>query len=529
MAATRALAWRGFADSRIRNVAFALLFGLFSYSNAAEYTRTYATLADRMQFAQSFGDNKAVRLFFGLPYDLVTNGGYTEWHVGGLLVIFGAAWGLLAAVRATRAEEDAGRQELVLSGPFGRRGAFWAALIAIAGGIVALWAAMFAGLMAGNLAAGGSALLALGTISGAVVFAGVGAVTSQLGSTRRVATELGGVVLTVAFLLRVVADTSSSLGWLRWATPFGWAEELRPFSGARPAVLLLPTGATVILLITARWIWLRRDVGDGLLPSRETREPRLQLLSSPAAHALRGEGVGLAAWLLGTGAFALIIGALSASVSQVNISRSLEEQLQRLGNASITTASGYLSFTFLFFVLVVSLFACSQIAAARHDESDMRLETLFAQPVGRRSWLVGRLLLAIGGAAAIAFGAAVCAWAGAASQGADVSLVDLLEAGANCLPPTLLFLSIGALAFAVLPRATTGIAYGLVLLAFVWQLIGSILNVPNWTLQLSPFHQIGLVPAEDFKTTAALVMLAIAAVAGVAALRLFEHRDLTGA
>jgi polyether ionophore transport system permease protein len=529
VAATRALAWREFVDARVRNIAFALLFGLFSFANAAEYTRTYPTLADRLQFAASFGDNKAVRLFYGTPFDLVTNGGYTEWHVGGLLVIFAAAWGLLAAVRAMRTEEDEGRWELVLSGAFGRRSAFGAAVLTIAGGIAVLWAAMFAGLVAGNLAAGGSALLALGTVSGAAVFVGVGAVASQLGSTRRVALELGGAALTVAFLLRVVADTSSSLSGLRWATPFGWAEELRPFSGARPAVLLLPAAVTVILLLAARWSWLRRDVGDGLLRTRETREPSLELLSSPTAHALRGERLSLAAWLLGTGAFALIIGILSASVSQVHISKSLEQQLQKLGNASITTASGYLSFTFLFFVLVVSLFACSQVAAARHEESDGRLETLFSLPAGRLRWFLGRLLLGVGGAAAIALAAGALAWVGAASQGADVSLVDMLEAGANCLPATVLFLSIGALAFALVPRATIGIAYGAVLLAFVWQLIGSILDVPAWTLELSPFHHIGLVPAQDFKTDAALVMLAIAAVTAIAALRIFKRRDLTGA
>jgi polyether ionophore transport system permease protein len=105
----------------------------------------------------------------------------------------------------------------------------------------------------------------------------------------------------------------------------------------------------------------------------------------------------------------------------------------------------------------------------------------------------------------------------------------MLEAGANCLPATMLFLSIGALAFALVPRATIGIAYGAVLLAFVWQLIGSILDVPGWTLELTPFHHIGLVPAESFKTVAALVMLGIGAVAAVAALGLFRHRDLTGA
>ena len=51
------------------------------------------------------------------------------------------------------------------------------------------------------------------------------------------------------------------------------------------------------------------------------------------------------------------------------------------------------------------------------------------------------------------------AWAGAASQGADVSLARMLEAGANCLPVAVLFLGLGALALALAPRAGTTIAY----------------------------------------------------------------------
>jgi polyether ionophore transport system permease protein len=62
---------------------------------------------------------------------------------------------------------------------------------------------------------------------------------------------------------------------LRWATPLGWAEELRPFTGARPAVLLLPVAASVVLLWVAGRLGASRDIGSGLLPVGDTAEPRL--------------------------------------------------------------------------------------------------------------------------------------------------------------------------------------------------------------------------------------------------------------
>lgn len=529
MAATRALAWREFVDSRVRNVAFGLFFGIYAYGNAAAYDNTYPTLADRMQFAQSFGDNKALRIFYGFPKDLLTSGGYAEWRVGGVLQIIAAVLGLMAAVKVMRGQEDSGRYELMLSGPFGRRSAFAAAVAAAFSGTAVIGAGTFIGLAGAGLAAGPSAMLALATASVAVCFVGVGAVASQLASTRRVALELGAGLFAIAFLLRVVADTSTGLAWLRWASPLGWAEEVHPFTDSHPAALLLPAVAVPTLLAIALRIWLTRDVGDGILRSPDSREPRLGLLSSPTALALREERFSLTAWLLGSAVFALVVGLLSASVSEVNISKGLEQQLQKFGIASIATASGYIAFSFLFFVLVVCLFMCAQMGAARHEESDGRLDTLFSRPVSRRDWFAGRLVLAIGGGVAVSLAAGVFAWIGAAAAGADVSFGDMAAAGANCLPAALLFLGLAALAFALVPRAATGVSYGLLLIAFVWQLFGSLLDVPTWTLDLSPFHQIGLVPAQGFKAAAALVMLAIAAVAAIAALRVFEARDLTGA
>jgi ABC-2 type transport system permease protein len=154
-------------------------------------------------------------------------------------------------------------------------------------------------------------------------------------------------------------------------------------------------------------------------------------------------------------------------------------------------------------VLAISLYVCGQIAAIRREEAEQRLETLFALPVDRRRWLFGRLALTAACATAIGLAAGLLAWAGAASQHAHVSPPRLLEAGANCLPTALLFLGLGVLAFAVLPRASTGIAYALVILSFVWELFGALLGAPHWLLELTPFKHIGLVPAQPFRAAAA--------------------------
>jgi ABC-2 type transport system permease protein len=525
----RAIARRTLADSRIRNACFALFFLLFAYANPVGYRHTYPTLAERSAFARSFGTNKAVELFYGVPHDLLHVGGFTAWRFGGFCVLITGIWGLLAAVRALRTEEEAGRQELVLAGAVSRRAAYLSVVAALASATTLLWLLMFAGLAAGRLPAGGAAFLALATMAPAVVFAGVGALTSQLAPTRRFALGLATGALALAFLVRVIADVGGGLGWLRWATPFGWSEEMRAFAGPRPAVLVLPALAAALLFGVAGWISVWRDVGTGILQGRDSAEPNLRLLSSPIAFALRSSRASTLAWLAGTGLFALIIGILSVSFTNADISSNLQKQLHKVGGATITTPAGALGFYFLLFVLAISLYVCGQIATMRREEADQQLETLFALPVDRRRWLTGRVTLATTGAAALAVGAGFLAWAGAASQHAHVPLSGLLEAGANCLPTALLFLGVATLAFALVPRASSGISYGLVTLAFVWELFGSLLGAPHWLLEATPFAHVGLVPAQPFRATAAAAMLAIGVAAAAPGLYVFGRRDLTGA
>ncbi len=131
-------------------------------------------------------------------------------------------------------------------------------------------------------------------------------------------------------------------------------------------------------------------------------------------------------------------------------------------------------------------------------------------------------------AGVLALAAGALTWAGAASQGGGISLARMLEAGANCLPPALLFLGISALAYAIVPRAASTIAYTLLAAAFLWYLLGDLLGVPRWLVDVTPFAHIGLVPTHPFDVAGAVAMVAIGSASAALATALFRRRDLVG-
>jgi ABC-2 type transport system permease protein len=154
---------------------------------------------------------------------------------------------------------------------------------------------------------------------------------------------------------------------------------------------------------------------------------------------------------------------------------------------------------------------------------------MFALPIGRERWLGGRLVLAVAGIAVVALAAGVFIWAGAAVAGADVALLRMLEAALNTLPVAVVFVGLAALAYALVPRASAAVAYGLVTVAYLWQLVGSLLGAPSWLVGLTPFAHVGLVPAQPFRVAAATLMVAIGVACALVAQGAFRRRDLLGA
>lgn len=529
MNAVGPLTRRMLASSRGITIGLSLLVVFYAAAQVVGYRATYPTVADRLGLTASLGDSPALRLFYGQPRNLLTTQGYAAWRVGGTLALLVAIFGIVLSVRDMRGEEDAGRMEVVLSGLTTRRGALACGWLAATIGVAVVCLCLAVTLALTRLPVAGSAFLGLVLAVCGLCFVGIGSVASQVMPTRRSAYAVAMTAFGIVFLLRVAADTRSGLGWLRWTTPLGWAEEARPFTGARPAalipslVLIAALGAVSAALVT------RRDVGTGLLRVSDSAPPRLALMRSPAAQTVRVESLTLASWVVGVGVLAFVIGSLATSISQATIPASLRGELKKLGLTSLVTPTGYLAFVILFFALIVCLGMAQQVGAARREEADQRLETLFALPVGRIDWLAGRVAIAAVLALLLGLETGLLSWAGARISGGEVPFGGMLEAGLNCAPVAFLFLGLSVLAFGLTPRIASYAGYALVAAGFVWEVVGDVVSAPSWALDLSPFRHLGLVPIHPFPLAASATMTAIGAVAAAAGAAGFRRRDQEGA
>lgn len=472
-------------------------------------------------------ENPAVRAIYGIPFDLSTAAGFTVWRIGVVVALIVALWAVLVTTRIVRGEEETGRWDLLLAGPLSA-GALLASHLAVLGlAALGMGVIVAATLVAEGQPMGGSVLFGAGIGLVALTFVGVGAVTSQLFGQRRRAAGIGSLVVGVMFLIRMLADGSSSLGWLRWFSAFGWIEELQAFAGNR-TVALVPLVVTPIVLFVAAFVLAdRRDVDEGVFRDRSSAEPRVRLLRGPIGFAWRQRIAGAWGWIGGLLVFGIVIGAItSAFTTFIQGDAQMTEYLASVGYAGIGSTAGFVATVDALAAVAFTLYVVSGLHLTWEDEQRDRLDLVYAAPVRRSHWFGSQ----VGTTAVLALAAVVATgigtWIGVAITQADLSFADAMSAALNTIPLVVLFLGIVVLLHGTQPQLGVPVGGGIVAASFLVSLIGPVIHLPDWVLDLSPPTHVALVPAEPVAWTATIVMTAIGLALTAVGFVAYHHRDL---
>jgi ABC-2 type transport system permease protein len=299
---------------------------------------------------------------------------------------------------------------------------------------------------------------------------------------------------------------------------------MRPFTGNDPVPLVVAAVASMALGAVAIVLAARRDVGSGVLASRDVAPPRSFGLRSATGLAARLQLPVLAAWAGGAAALGIVFGII-AKLTTSSIPESLRNTLDDFGVRG-GFAKQYFGVVFLLVAAVVALLPATQVGAACNEETSGRLVHVLSRPTRRATWFAGRLVLC--GAAVLATGllTGFGAWLGAATQGVEVDLATLLGAGLNVVPTALVALGVGAVVLALAPRAAATTVYALVGWSLVVDLLASMVSGARWLEHLSLFHYMALAPGEDPEPLTIVVTVATAIGLCALAVILFDRRDL---
>ena len=509
--------------------------GSTSFASVEGFISTYPTVASRADLAQSLGSNAGLQALFGSATRIDTVAGFTAWRTLAVLVIVGAVWGILTSTKLLRGEEDAGRWELLLAGPTTRGRATAGALAGTGVGVTTLWAITAATSFAAGRAHDAqftltaSLFFAIALTAAAALFTAVGALCSQLAATRRQAAGLAAALLGIAFVLRMVADSGTTLRWVRWTTPLGWIEALRPLIGTNPWPLLPIFAATLATGGVAIALAAQRDIDGSVLPDRDHAEPRTRLLGGPFGLAIRLTRGTTIAWAIGTSAGALLIGLVARAAGDAIAKSNTFAQIQASLGGHAAGAAAYLGIAFVTVSTLIGLQAAAQASATREEEAQGHLDNLLVRRVGRIKWLIARVSIGVLALVAVGLASGFAAWVGAATQNTGVSFATMIGAGANVVPTGILVLGLGTAAQAFVPRATSAVVYAVVVGSFLIEIVGGVVRANHWLLDLSLFHHIAPAPAADPRWVAngVQVLIGIALVA-LGALR-FAQRDVSTA
>jgi ABC-2 type transport system permease protein len=510
-------------------VVWGAVFGLFVIGTVQAFLKGYPTAASRIQLAHSV---HAFEILIGQGHHLETVAGFTSWRLMTTTAVIGAIWALRTSTGLLRGEEDAGRWELLLAGPTTPRRATLEALIGLGAALLAMFTVttLFT-VMAGRVPGARfpldlSLLYALSLVSGAAMFLAIGALASQLSASSGQAAMLGSAILGLSYVVRLVADANSGLSWLRWASPLGWLQQLRPLKDPQPialvpmVALIMASGVLTVVLAG------RRDLNASVLREREPGPGSARWLNGPTGLAVRVTRNAAVTWLLAVGGYALLLGSLARSASGV-ITASSPAVTATLGRLGIRQAAeGYLGLIFLLVSVVIALAAASQLASMRDEEATARIENMLVRPVSRLIWLAGRVGVGLALVMLLGLTSGVCTWIGAANQHMGASPLTLVQAGLNITPPAIFVLGAGTLVFGVRPQLTAAAAYGMVAWSFLMDLLGVLVKNADWLKDSSLFTHIALAPAvkPDWGADAIMVLLGLGcAVIGAIA---FQRRDI---
>lgn len=524
---TAALTRLALRRDRILIPVWVAVFALFAGGSAVATVDLYPDLAGRRMAAAAVDGNPALVALYGRIYDRDSLGALALFKASALGAALVGVLALMLVVRHTRAEEEAGRAELLGAGVVGRLASLTAALCATGVAIGALAVVTTIALIGAGLPVVGSLTFGLSWAVTGLVFAAIAAVTAQLTITARGASGLALAVLGGTYVLRAIGDVADGGGarWLSWLSPIGWAQQLRPFAGDRAWVALLGLGLAAAMIAGAYALVGRRDLGAGVRADR-AGVASARRLGTPYALAWRLQRTTVLAWTVTYALLGALLGNLATSVDSFLQSPQARKVITTLGGGQAGLIDAFFATEMSFLGVFTAAFAIQAVLRLRGEEDAGRADPVLATAVGRRSWMTSHALVAVGGALwLLAIGGVAAGVARAVATEDAGQIARLVGAALAQAPAVLVMIGVTMTAYGLSARLAVA-GWAALVIAVLLGDLGPLFALPAWIMDVSPFAHVLRLPGPSFHVAPLLGLTAVGlALAGVG-LATFRRRDL---
>ena len=432
---------------------------------------------------------------------------------------------VLLMVRHTRAEEEAGRLELIRALPTGRLAPPAAALIIVSLANLLVALAVTGGVLIVGSPVEGAVALGVATALTGMVFAAIAAVAAQLTEHAGTASGLALGMIAVAFMVRGVGDVIDRQGsWLSWFSPLAWAQQTRVYVDLRWWPLAVSVAALIAALVIAGALSRRRDLGAGLRAASAGPRRASAALLVPGGLARRLVTPMMVAWAVGLFLFAVAFGALASSLEDMVGEMPALGEWAPIDLDDLTTS--FAAFVLMMLALGPVGLIVAGVLRLRTEEQEGRLAGALLAG-GSRTSIALRWLLVVGAEAFVVqillgLGVGLGVWQ---ATGEAHWISDMTAASLAYLPAIGL---LGGLALALygLRLRLTGLAWALVLWSAIVTLLGDLLGLPDWARSISPLHHVPLLPDAELEAGPLLIMGGLAVVLAVLGVLALRRRDM---
>ncbi|MCL2869752.1 hypothetical protein FWF48_03020 [Candidatus Saccharibacteria bacterium] len=519
--------------------------------------------------AGTAGDAIAAQKGSGLSFGAVMNfitGPFEQMDLGGLVTIkFFAFLALLMAffatlfvVRHTRANEEMGATELMLSGRASRFAPLIATLIVGTGAILLMVVLIALGMTAsvntihGGWAAfapvadtirstatnvGGSWLFALGMGGIGLSFLSIAAIVAQLTETSSAANGLLGVIIGITFVLRGLGDVAvktvhgvpTASAWSLFS-PFGWMQFTHSLTFPNWTPLIAFPVFAIVAIILAFILLAKRDLAAGLLPSRKGHARASHVLLSDLGLTWHLQKNIFLGWLVGNVVLVALIGSMGNQIGSIySKSSTLSDAVKNIGGSSSNLTTGLLSYMLMFVAMTTMAYAIQSLGKLRAEESSGHLENLLATKTSRIKWLLKTALIpAVGAAVMLTLSGFAIAATASASGVSGINFGQYIFGTLAYWPLVALFMGIYVFCYGILPRAAGAITWIIFAASLFVEEFGALIKgFPQWISNISPLSQLSGMPAKDVNIAAFWIMLTIGIVLFLAGLISWRRRNLT--